>query len=161
MADAVGHDAEEWREEGAQPHQRAEQDELLHGAGGGEHVPAEDERLHLERERGEEVGGPLEAEAADAKRGQGRRTAGPGIRGHRRMLQGLRPAGGASRRALATGAQDFASERFASSKMRIVRATSYGPLRSVSGSHWLRCEGSKKSPPYTWIAPVRRGIGLV
>ena len=40
------------------------------------HVPAEDERLHLEGPGGEEIGGPLEAEAADAQRGEGQRRVG-------------------------------------------------------------------------------------
>src|SRR3990172_9605412 len=59
------------REESAQEQQRAERGEQEHRAGLHHHVPAQDDRLHLERERCEEVGGPLEAEAADAEGGQG------------------------------------------------------------------------------------------
>jgi len=49
---------------------------------------------------------------------------------------------------------------FASSNRRIKRAPSEGCSSSDSGSHSLRGT-PKKSPPYTWMAPVRRGIGLI
>jgi hypothetical protein len=70
-ADAVAGDAEERREHGADPHQRAEADEPLDRAGRGEDVPAEDQRFHLEADRRGEVRRPLEAEAAHGERGEG------------------------------------------------------------------------------------------
>ncbi|MGQ0546668.1 MAG: hypothetical protein ACT4P3_15250 [Betaproteobacteria bacterium] len=48
MADAVAEYAEEGREERAEPCQRADDHQLLHRAGGGKDVPAEDQRFHLE-----------------------------------------------------------------------------------------------------------------
>ena len=77
MPDAVSDDAEERRKQRSEPDQGGDDDELLHRAGGGQDVPAEDQRLHLESPRGGEVGGPLEAKAADRKG-----------RCHTRMLQG-------------------------------------------------------------------------
>ncbi len=63
------HDAEHRRGKRAEELQRAEGGEPQHRAGVDHHVPAENDRLHLERPRREEVGGPLEAEAADAEGG--------------------------------------------------------------------------------------------
>ena len=68
VPDAVAGQAEERREQRAEPGQRGDQHQLLHRAGGVEDVPAEDQRLHLERPRGGEVRRPLEAEAAHGKR---------------------------------------------------------------------------------------------
>ena len=70
MTDAVRRDAEERREQGAEPRERAESHELLHRASGREDVPAEDQRVHLEGPRRREIGGPLEAEAAYAERSE-------------------------------------------------------------------------------------------
>ena len=67
-AEAIAEHAEHRRGQGAQLLQRGEDGEEQHRAGVDHHVPAEDERLHLERPRGEEIGGHLEAEAADAER---------------------------------------------------------------------------------------------
>ena len=48
--------------------------EQQHRAGLHHDVPAQDDRLHLERPGGEEIGGPLEAEAADAEGGEDQRA---------------------------------------------------------------------------------------
>src|SRR5262249_18902406 len=78
VADAVSHHAEHRREQSAEILQRCKYGEQQHGPGLDQHVPAEDERLHLEGPRGRHVGGPLEAETTNAKwreRRHGRRGA--------------------------------------------------------------------------------------
>ena len=72
QADPVARHAEKRRQHGAGPHQRAEGDEPLDRAGRGQDVPAEDQRFHLEADRGGQVRRPLEAEAADGKGGESR-----------------------------------------------------------------------------------------
>src|SRR6185295_17890097 len=67
VADPVAGQAEERREQRAEPGERGDGRELLHRAGCDQHVPAEDQRLHLEGPRGQQVGRPLEAEAAHGK----------------------------------------------------------------------------------------------
>ena len=67
--ESIAQHPEHRRGEGAELLQRGEGGEEQHRAGVDHHVPAEDERLHLERPRGEQVGGHLEAEAADAEGG--------------------------------------------------------------------------------------------
>src|SRR5580765_3441085 len=69
MADPVARQAEERREERAEPGQRRHGRELAHRAGGGEHVPAQNQGFHLEGPRSQQVRGPLEAEAADLEWG--------------------------------------------------------------------------------------------
>ena len=78
-AQAVAEHAEHRRDERPQELQRAEQREEQHGPRVDHHVPAEDERLHLERPRREEIGGELKAEASDAQRSECERPVG----GHR------------------------------------------------------------------------------
>jgi hypothetical protein len=67
VPDAVARQAEERREQRAEPGERGDGRELLHRAGGDQHIPAEDQRFHLERPRGEQVRRPLKAEAAHGK----------------------------------------------------------------------------------------------
>src|SRR6185503_14929311 len=54
--------------------QRSEQRQQQHGLGLDDDVPAEDDVLHLERPRREEIGRPLEPEAADAERREDQRS---------------------------------------------------------------------------------------
>jgi len=68
-AEPVPEHAEHRRGERAEKEQRAEGGEQQDRAGLHHHVPAQDDRLHLECQRREKVGGPLEAEATDAERG--------------------------------------------------------------------------------------------
>jgi hypothetical protein len=70
MADAVAPHADQRSNQRADVEQRAEDREHQHRAGLGQHVPAENDRLHLERPRDQEIGWPLEAIAADAKGGE-------------------------------------------------------------------------------------------
>ena len=60
MADAVADHAEHRGHQGADITERGEHGEQQHRSGLDQHVPAEDQRLHLERPRGEQIGGPLE-----------------------------------------------------------------------------------------------------
>ena len=69
MADAVAGHAENRRHDGADEQEGAEDGQHQHRVGLDQHVPAEDQRLHFEGAGGEQVGGPLEAEAPDAERG--------------------------------------------------------------------------------------------
>ena len=64
MADPVAGHAEQRRHQRARELQRAEQGQQQHRAGLDQHVPAQDQRLHLEGAGGEQVGGPLQAEGA-------------------------------------------------------------------------------------------------
>ena len=64
----VARDPEQRRDQRAEILHRAENRQPQHRAGFDQHVPAEDDRLHLERPRGQQVGGPLETETADRKR---------------------------------------------------------------------------------------------
>jgi hypothetical protein len=68
-AEAVVEDAKERCGERAEELQRAEEGEHQHGSGVDEDVPGQDQVLHLGRPRGEEIRRELEAEAADAERG--------------------------------------------------------------------------------------------
>ena len=77
MADPVASHAEDRRHQRAGKQQRAEHGQHQHRTCLDQHVPAEDQRLHLEGARGEQVGRPLEAEAANPERGQaGSRSSG-------------------------------------------------------------------------------------
>ena len=78
MADPVAHDAEHRRHQGARELQGAEQRQQQHRARLGQHVPAEDQRLHLEGAGGEQVGRPLEAKAAVAEERERREPDEPG-----------------------------------------------------------------------------------
>ena len=95
VTDTITGHPEQGRQQRARVLQRAEQHQQLHRASLDEHVPAENQHLHLERPRGSEIGRPLKAEAADAEGGEGRgacrRRWGRGVdqglqRGHARML---------------------------------------------------------------------------
>jgi hypothetical protein len=76
VPDTIPSHPEKRREQRPEPRQSGNDDQLLHRTRGGEHVPAEDQRLHLEGPRRGKVGRPLETEAAHGER-----------RCHRRMLQ--------------------------------------------------------------------------
>ena len=76
VADPVAHDAEDRRKQGADILQRGIHGEHQHRSGFDQHVPAEDQRLHLERPRSREISGPLEPEAADAERREHRESRG-------------------------------------------------------------------------------------
>ena len=75
-AQAVAERPEHRRGQRAELLQRAERGEQEHRPRAHHHVPAEDQRLHLEGPGREEIGGPLEAEAAHAQRGEGQRRVG-------------------------------------------------------------------------------------
>ena len=66
----VAQHPEHRRGQRAEELQRGERGEQQDRPGVDHHIPTEDERLHLERPRCEEVGGPLEAKAADAEGGE-------------------------------------------------------------------------------------------
>ena len=68
VPEAVADDAVDRRDQGAEILQRAEHREPEHRSGLDQHVPGEDDRLHLERPRGEQIGRPLETEAARRER---------------------------------------------------------------------------------------------
>lgn len=68
MTDAVADHAEHRRDQRPDELQRGHDGQQQHRAGLDHNVPAEHERLDLERPRGEQVGRPLEAVVADAKR---------------------------------------------------------------------------------------------
>ena len=72
IADAVAGHAEEGRDQGAEELQGAEDRQRQHRAGRDQHEPAQDHAFHLERPGGQQIGRPLEAEAADLKRRQRR-----------------------------------------------------------------------------------------
>ena len=74
LAGAIARYAEQRREQRAEITQRCEYRQQQDRARLHEHVPAEDERFHLERPRGRDVGGPLKPEAADLE-GRKRRGA--------------------------------------------------------------------------------------
>jgi hypothetical protein len=67
MPDAVADHPEQWRDQGSPVIERGQHGEQQHRPGLDHHVPAEDERLHLERPGGEQIGRPLKAIIADAK----------------------------------------------------------------------------------------------
>ena len=73
MADAVAGHAEDRRHQRAGKQQRAEHGEHQHRTRLDQHVPAEDQRFHLEGAGREQVGRPLEAEAANPERRHRRR----------------------------------------------------------------------------------------
>src|SRR5439155_16298505 len=73
-AQPVAEHAEHGRGQRAEKGQGSEGGEEEHRAGVDHDVPAEDERLHLERPGGKEVGGKLEAEAADPEDSQDQRS---------------------------------------------------------------------------------------
>jgi hypothetical protein len=79
-ADAVAHDAEDRRDQRAAMLQGAEQRQQHDRAGLDQHVPAENQELHFQRPRRQQVGGPLEAVAARLERRERRlhRKAEPG-----------------------------------------------------------------------------------
>ena len=70
VADTIAHHPEHRRNQRADIAERGEQGEQQHRAGLDQHVPAEDQRLHLERPGGEQICGPLEAVIPDAERGE-------------------------------------------------------------------------------------------
>ena len=65
MADAVADHAEHRRDQRADIIERGEHRQQQHRSGLDQHVPAEDQRLHLERPRCEQIGRPLEAVVPD------------------------------------------------------------------------------------------------
>jgi hypothetical protein len=74
VAEPVTDDAVERRDQGAEILRGAKYREPEHRACFDQHVPAENDGFHLERPRGEQVGGPLEAEAARRERREHRET---------------------------------------------------------------------------------------
>ena len=78
VADAVADHAEHRRDQRADIGERGKRRQKHDRFGLDQHIPAENERLHLERPRGEQVGGPLETVIPDAEgceRGRPRRPA--------------------------------------------------------------------------------------
>ena len=78
VADAVADHAEHRRYQRADIAERGEHGEQQHRPGLDQHIPAENERLHLERPRGEQIGGPLETVIPDpewCERGRPRKVA--------------------------------------------------------------------------------------
>src|SRR5215210_7954501 len=78
VTNAVTDNAEHRRYQRTDIAERGEQSEQQHRPGLDQHVPAENERLHLERPRGEQIGRPLKAVVPDAEwceRGRRRRVA--------------------------------------------------------------------------------------
>jgi hypothetical protein len=67
MADAVAHHAEHGRYQRAPELHGSEQGQQQHRAGLGQHVPAQDQRLHLEGAGSEQVREPLKTKAAVAE----------------------------------------------------------------------------------------------
>ena len=67
VADAVADHAEHRRHQRADIAERSEHREQQHRSGLDQHIPAENQRLHLERPGGEQIGRPLEAVVPDAK----------------------------------------------------------------------------------------------
>lgn len=67
MAHPVADHAEHRRDQGPDELQRRKHGEQQHGARLDHDVPAEHQRLHFERPRGEQIGRPLEAIIADAE----------------------------------------------------------------------------------------------
>ena len=107
QAQPVPQHAHHGRHQGAHVHQRAEQRQQHHRARFHQHVPPQDQRLHLHGPGREEIGRPQEPEAARAKRRQSRGGAqrrtcrrevgaggcmGAGIRGQRRAVSACRSA---------------------------------------------------------------------
>jgi len=67
MTDAVADHAEYGRNQCSDELERSKYGEQEHRSGFNQDIPAEHQRLDLERPRGEQVGGPLEAIVADAE----------------------------------------------------------------------------------------------
>jgi hypothetical protein len=67
MTDAVTHHAEHRRDQRANVSKGGKQGQQQHRSGLDQHIPAENERLHLERPRGEQIGRPLETVIPDAE----------------------------------------------------------------------------------------------
>src|SRR5450432_3123047 len=70
VADAVADHAKQRGNQGADVTERGEQCQQQHRAGLDQHVPAENQRLHLESPRGEQVGRPLETIVPDTERSE-------------------------------------------------------------------------------------------
>ncbi len=70
MTDAVAGDAEHRGHQRADIAERGEHREQQHRAGLDQHIPAENERLHLESPRGEQIGRPLETVIPDPERSE-------------------------------------------------------------------------------------------
>ena len=77
VADAVANHAEHRRHQRADITKRSEHREQQYRSGLDQHVPAEDQRLHLERPRGEQIGGPLKTIISDAEWCERGRPRGP------------------------------------------------------------------------------------
>ena len=73
VADPVARHAEHRRDQRAGELQGAEQGQEQHRAGLDQHVPAQNQRLHLEGAGGQEIGRPLQAKSAHPEGCQGRR----------------------------------------------------------------------------------------
>jgi hypothetical protein len=67
MADTVTHHAEHRRNQGADEIERGKERQQQHRSGLDQHIPAENQRLHLESPRGEQIGGPLEPVIPDTE----------------------------------------------------------------------------------------------
>ena len=77
VPDAVAHHAEHRRHQRADITAATQHREQQYRPGLDQHVPAEDERLHLERPRGEQIGGPLKTIISDAEWCERGRPRGP------------------------------------------------------------------------------------
>jgi hypothetical protein len=77
MTDAVTHHAEHRRDQSADEIERREDRQQQHRSGLDQHIPAENERLHLEGPRGEQIGRPLESVIPDAEGSERGRPRGP------------------------------------------------------------------------------------
>jgi len=73
VTDAIADHPEDRGNQRAGVVERRNQGQQQHRSGLGQHIPAENERLHLEGPGGEQVGGPLEAVIPDAKGRQRRK----------------------------------------------------------------------------------------
>ena len=67
VADAVADHAEHRGDQRADEIERGEHRQQQHRAGLDQHIPAENQRLHLERPGGEQIGGPLETVISDTE----------------------------------------------------------------------------------------------
>src|SRR5437899_6602622 len=77
MTDAVAHHAEHRRNQSADEIERRKNRQQQHRSGLDQHIPAENERLHLERPRGEQIGRPLETIIPDTEGSERERPRGP------------------------------------------------------------------------------------
>src|SRR5258708_5745610 len=70
VTDAIADHAKQRGNQRADVTERGEHRQQQHRSGLDQHVPAENERLHLESPRGEQVGGPLETVVPDTEGGE-------------------------------------------------------------------------------------------